>query len=151
MAIAAGQNLGALRLGILDVLDNLCHRVFADQWAGGHAVTETVADLHLANGSGEFFGKRVIDAGLHVDPVGADAGLAVVAVFRDHRAFDRGIEIGVVEDDERRIAAKLHRGLLDLVCGLAHQDPADFGRAGKRDLADLVVGAEFLADRSTRF
>ena len=31
-----------------------------------------------------------------------------------HRAGDRGVEVGVVEDDERRVAAQLERDLLDL-------------------------------------
>ena len=50
--------------------------------------------------------------GLHVDAVGADAGLPGVAELRGDRALDRRIEIGVVEDDEGRVAAELERELL---------------------------------------
>jgi hypothetical protein len=58
-------------------------------------------------------GEGVVHAVLHQQPVGADAGLAGVAVLRGDRALDRGVEVGVVEDDERRVAAELERDLLD--------------------------------------
>jgi len=32
-----------------------------------------------------------------------------VAIFGDHRAFDGAVDVGIVEDDERRVAAELHR------------------------------------------
>ena len=70
---------------------------------------EAVADLHRADCLGESLGEGVVDAVLHQDAVGADAGLAGVAVFRGDRALDRGIDIGVVEDDERRVAAQFQR------------------------------------------
>ena len=65
------------------------------------------ADLHLRDPAGELCRERVIDAGLHKDPVGADTGLAAIPEFRRDRPLDRQIEIGIVEHDERRIAAKL--------------------------------------------
>ena len=54
-------------------------------------------------------GNGIVDAVLHQDAVGADAGLAGVAVFRGDRTLDRGLDIGVVEHNERRIAAELQR------------------------------------------
>src|SRR5213082_1565383 len=44
---------------------------------------EPVGDLHRTGGLGEALGKGVIDAVLHQDAVGADAGLPDVAVFVD--------------------------------------------------------------------
>ncbi len=44
-----------------------------------------------------------------VEAVGGGAGLAHVAHLGDHRAFDRSIDVGVVEHDEGRVAAELHR------------------------------------------
>jgi hypothetical protein len=35
--------------------------------------------------------------------IGADAGLSGVSILGDDRAFGRGIEVGVVEDDKRRL------------------------------------------------
>ena len=41
--------------------------------------------------------------------------------FGDQRAFDGGIEVGVVEDDEGRVAAQLQAELLDRRRALRHQ------------------------------
>jgi hypothetical protein len=56
--------------------------------------------------------ERVVDAGLGKEAVGADAGLAGIAEFRGDGALDGTIDVGVVEDDERRVAAEFHRDLL---------------------------------------
>jgi hypothetical protein len=74
---------------------------------------EPVGDLHRAGRLGEALCERVIDAVLHQDAVGADAGLAGIAIFRGDRPLDRCLDIGVVEDDERRVAAQLERQFLD--------------------------------------
>ncbi len=110
------------------------------------AIVKAVADLHLADRGLQLFGEGVIDARLHVNPVGADAGLAVVAEFAQDRAFDGCIQIGVVKHDERRVAAQLHRAFHHLIGGLLQQDAAHFGRAGEGQLAHGGVFAEFLAD-----
>ncbi len=46
---------------------------------------EPVGNLHRTGGLGEALGKGVIDAVLHQDAVGADAGLAGIPVFRRDR------------------------------------------------------------------
>ena len=56
--------------------------------------------------------ERVVDPVLHEDPVGADARLTHVAELRRDRSLDRDVEVGVVEDDQRRVAAELERDLL---------------------------------------
>jgi hypothetical protein len=56
-------------------------------------------------------------------------GLAGVAHLRQHRALDREVEVGVVEDQERRVAAELHRDLEDLVGRLLDELAPDLGRA----------------------
>jgi hypothetical protein len=66
-----------------------------------------VADLQPGDRRRKLVGERVEHAALHIEAVGADAGLAGVAELGDQRAFDRLVEIGVVEDDERRVAAEL--------------------------------------------
>ena len=102
----------------------------------------------LRGGGRELLGERVVDAGLDVDAVGADAGLAGVPELAGDRTLDRLVEVGVVEDDERRVAAQLHRGPLDRVGALLEQDLADLGRAGEGDLAHGLVGAQLGADRA---
>ena len=69
--------------------------------------------LSVFDCGGELLGKGVVNAVLHVEAVGADAGLPGVAVLGNHGAFDRRIEIGIIEHDEGRIAAELQGKLLD--------------------------------------
>ena len=59
-----------------------------------------------------------------------------VAELAEQRAGDRLVEVGVVEDDERRVAAELERDLLHLPRALRHQELPDLGRAGEAELAD---------------
>ena len=53
----------------------------------------------------------------------------------DH-ALDRAVDVGVVEDDERRLAAELQRQALAAARRRLADRPADLGRAGEGDLVD---------------
>jgi hypothetical protein len=110
------------------------------------AILGAGADLQVRTRAANAFGKGVVDAGLHQEAVGADAGLAGVAVFGDQSAVDRGIEIGIVENDEGRVAAQFQRQLLDGRRALRHQQAADFGRTGERQLAHDGAGAQLAAN-----
>ena len=61
--------------------------------------------IRLTSFVGELLAHRVGD----VEPVGGGAGLAAVAHLGQHRAVDGGVDVGVVEHDERRVAAEFHR------------------------------------------
>ena len=65
-----------------------------------------------------------------------DADLAIVAELANHRRLSHLVDVGVGEDDQRRVAAKLEAQTLDLVGRTADQLLADLGRAGEADLAD---------------
>ena len=90
----------------------------------------------------------VVDAFLHEQAVGADAGLPGVAVLARDRALHGGVEIRVVEHDERRVAAELERHLLQRAGALRHQLLADLGRAGERELAHDRVRRHLAADHA---
>ena len=66
-----------------------------------------------AHRSAEPLGELLGDRLLHEEPVRGGAGLPAVAHLGHHRALDRGVEIGVVEDEERLVAAELHRDVDD--------------------------------------
>ncbi|MNM43982.1 hypothetical protein D3C81_548730 [compost metagenome] len=125
---------------------NLGDSLAVDQRASGGAFFQAVTDLQLGNCSGQLLGERVVDAVLHVDTVGADAGLAVVAVLGDDRAFDGLIQVSVVEHDERRVAAQLQGNFLDVLGAFLHQLATDFGRAGEGQLAYQGVAGQFAAN-----
>jgi hypothetical protein len=86
----------------LDLLDGL----HVDQWVDHGPRFEPVGDLRGTGGLGEPLGKGIVDPVLHQDAAGADAGLAGIAVFGRDRPLDRHLDVGVVEDDERRFATE---------------------------------------------
>ena len=65
------------------------------------------------------------DAFLHQQPRAGAADLPLVEPDRVDHAFDDAVEVGVVEDDERRLAAELQRQLLAAAGGGFADDPAD--------------------------
>src|SRR6266571_8015665 len=78
--------------------------------------------------------------------LGAHAGLTGVSVLGSKRPVDRRVEVGVVEDDERRVAAELHGSFLHRLRALLEQQLAHRGRAGERDLAHQWIGSDLPAD-----
>ncbi len=133
-------------LGVGDVALDLVDRRRLDQRALLGARLEAGADLEPGDRGRELLRELVVDPLLDVDPVGADAGLAGVAELARDRALDRGVDVGVVEDDQGRMAAELHADLLDRVGALLEQDLADLGRAGERQLAHGIVAGQLAAD-----
>ena len=99
-------------------------------------------DLQFPHGGGELFGEGVIDPVLHQNAVGADAGLARCCGISTPSPSTGGVQIGIVEHHEGRVAAQLHGDFLDVVRALAHQLTADFGGAGESELAHDRVGGD---------
>ncbi|MNI44296.1 hypothetical protein D3C73_986670 [compost metagenome] len=112
---------------IVDVPGHLVHGSGIDQWADGDTALQAVADLELSNRRAQAFGETLVDAVLHQDAVGADAGLPGVAKFALHDPGDGQVQIGVVEHNERRVAPQFQAQALDGGGALAHQQLADPG------------------------
>jgi hypothetical protein len=55
-------------------------------------------------------------------------------------AGDDRVEVGVIENDHRRLPAKLQCHLLQIASGGFDDQFADFGRARERDLVDVRMG-----------
>ena len=146
VALAAGRDLRALGGRIRDVLLDLLERGGVDQRALLGLAREAVADAKLLHRGDELRGEGLVHAVLHQQPVRADAGLAGVAVLGGDRARDGGIEVGVVEHDEGRVAAELERDLLHRLRALRHQQLADLGRAGEGELAHARIAGQHAAD-----
>jgi|HubBroStandDraft_6_1064221.scaffolds.fasta_scaffold06721_7 hypothetical protein len=94
-ALAAGDDLGTLLYGVGDVRLDLLDRLHVDQWPDHRAGLEPVGDLHRTGGLGEPLGEGVVDAVLHQNAIGTDAGLADIPIFRSDGALDRHLDIGV--------------------------------------------------------
>ncbi|MNO75559.1 hypothetical protein D3C76_666130 [compost metagenome] len=146
MAFAAAQQLCSVGQSVLHVFFDLGHGALVDQWPLGDAIIETAADLELRNPLGQACDKGVVDAGLHQEAIDADAGLPGVAEFGDQRAVNRAFQIGIVEDNERRVAAQLQRDFFQGRRALGHQQFADGGGAGERQFAHKAAGGQLATD-----
>ena len=83
---------------------------------------------------------------LHQQPRARAAYLPLVEPDRVHQALHRGVEVGVVEDDEGRFSTQLERELLvRLRSGLADY-AAHLGRTSESDLVDAGMLDERLAN-----
>jgi ParB family chromosome partitioning protein len=132
VAVSADEHRCALRERILDVRLDLLHRLVVDERSLRRAGVQARRRVQLPDGDGELCGECVVDRVLHEHAVRAHAGLAGVSILRDDRALHCGIQIRIVEHDERRIAAELQRELLHRPRALRHEDFANRGRAGER-------------------
>ncbi len=110
--MTAGDDMAALLPRVADQLLDLFDGLHIDQRPLLHAIVEAGAHLERTRGGGELFDEGVIDARLREETIGAHAGLAGIAVFGCDRALHGAVQIGIVEDDEGRVAAELHRDLL---------------------------------------
>src|SRR5690606_35825536 len=132
--------------GVGDVFLHLGHGIGVDQRALHHAIGEAVAHLHGFHLGDQPLDDFFVDARLHVDAVGAYAGLPGIAVLGSEDAVHRAVQVGVVEHDERRVAAELQRELLDGGRALLHERAAHFGGAGEAELAHDLAFAQRRAD-----
>jgi ParB family chromosome partitioning protein len=103
------------------VLFDLRERLLVDERTLIRLAGEAVANPQLLHRGDELAREFVIDLVLHDEAVRAHAGLARVAVLARDRARDGGVEVGVIENEERRVAAELQRDLLHGARALRHQ------------------------------
>jgi hypothetical protein len=109
-----------------------------DDGADVGGLVERVADAQAPPSARFSFAVRASATRfLHQNARARAADLALVEPDRIDHALDRGIEIGVVEDDEGRLAAQFERQGLARAGGGAADRAADLGRAGEGDLVDL--------------
>src|SRR6202008_1622458 len=104
---AAYSDLRALGLGLGDVRQDAVALFTRDQRADVGRQVERVADLHRADPGHQSLDDLVL-AGARDEQSGSRfAGLAVVRQAVVDRAIDGDVQIGVVEQDVRTLAAQL--------------------------------------------
>ncbi len=145
-ALAAGHQRAAFGQRIGHVAFHFLQRGLFNQRALRDTGLKAVAHLERAHFGGKLLDKGVVNAVLHINPVGADASLAGVAVFAGHGAVHRAVQVRIVKHDEGRIAAEFQREFLHGRGALLHQDAAHFSGAGKAQVPHHVAGAQDLAD-----
>ena len=144
--LAAHLDFRAMRDGVRKQRLHLLDRVRVDQRTDCRFGVASRRHDELCSRFLERGDELIEDARLHENSVGADAGLSGIAEFRCHCPGDGLLQVGVVEDDQRRVAAKLERQLFDRVGALAIEDASNLGRAGERQLPDAVVCGQNLSD-----
>ena len=113
----------------------------------GACVQRRVAGLQRRGLGGEGGDELVGDAVVDDDALGRHADLALVHEGAESGGGDRRVDVGVVEHDQRRLAAELEQRGLEVAAGDLGDDPADAGRAGEVDAADGRLGDQRLDDR----
>ena len=108
---------------------------------------EAVADLELAGLVDDALDDLVVDRLVREQARARRAALALVVEDRVGRPGDRAVEIGVREDDGRRLAAELERDALEVAGGGLDDQLADLGRAGEGDLVDVGMLGQRRAGR----
>src|SRR5580692_2722371 len=86
---------------------------------------------------GDAFDDAVEDGLLDVESRSGAATLAVIEENRARSSFDRCIEIGILEDDVRRLAAEFERHLLQVARRGMHDEFSDFGGPGESDFVHV--------------
>src|SRR6266446_1120112 len=91
--------------------------------------------------------KRVVDRLVRDHAGSRGAALARGAECRPDDAFDREVEVGVVEDDDRVLPAELEVDVLQPVGGCLRDGDAGLARTGERDDGYIRVADESVARR----
>ena len=107
MPLAAGCDLRAMRFRIAEMRVDLVDRFGVDQRALRDAAVRAGSDFQCLDPGDELGGESVVDLVVDEEAVRADARLARIPILRNDRPFGRCVEVGIVEHDERRIAAEL--------------------------------------------
>ena len=144
--VAADEDVAAVVDGVPDVRGDLGDGAVVDERAVGDGRVVAAADLEALDLVDEGGGEGVVDAALDVDAVGADAGLARGAEFAGDGAGDGSGQVGVVEDDEGRVAAELEGEFLQCVGGLLHEELPDAGAAREGHFSNRHAARQRLAD-----
>ena len=148
--LAAGDDAGALRRGAIDHGGHLGAVGERDQRAQIGVGVLRVADDDLAHQFGHPGDEVVVEVRGHDGAGGGGAVLAGVDQCTGHRSVHGGVEVGVVEHHERRLAAEFELGAVTL-CGRGGHDPAAHrGGAGEGDDIDARVPGQRLADIRAR-
>src|SRR5439155_16891350 len=112
----------------------LLHRI--DQRADVVRLVQRRADAQVLHARLDLLDEARVDRFLHQQARTGAAYLALIEPYRVDQAFDRGVEIRIVEHDERRLAAQFQRQLLAAAGGRFADDAADFGRTREGQLVD---------------
>ena len=117
-----------------------------DERTGLGPFVEAVAEADRVGPSGDLVDDPIVDGLLDEEPAAGGADLARVEERAGDDVVDRGVEVGVGEDDVGALAAELEGDLLHVDRGAAEQGPPGLDAAGQRDQVDVRAVRQRLAD-----
>ena len=133
LTLAAGHQPGALGAGVEHQRCHALGRRAVDQRAQDRLALARVADGERLGLGGEALDEGVGDLLVDDDALGRHADLALVGEGAEGRGVDGLVEIGVVEHDQRRLAAQLQQHGLQVLGARLGDDLADARGAGEVD------------------
>src|SRR5579862_8182702 len=149
MTFPADNEFRAFLDARLDVFLNALILLYAGQGAESHILVSWIADLDLFDGRSHqslHFAQPVFR---HDQARSRDAGLTVVQVTGCDCHRDGSGEIGVVQNDVRRLAAEFQRQALHRVQGVLRDQFSDLRRTGERDLLNVGTFRQLRPDDLT--
>ena len=108
-----------------------------DDGADVDGLVERRADAQRAHAVANFRDERLGDALLHQQARAGAANLSLVEPDAIDQAFDGAVEVGIFENDERRLAAQFERKPLVTRGGGAADGASYFGGAGEGNFVDV--------------
>ena len=142
-AVMEGCSLG---LADGDVAGHLLVLRFVDERTHLGLGIERIADADGLGALGQPVDEAIVEPVLDENPCAVGTDLAGGVEVGEQRAANRIFDIGVVENDQRRFPAKLHRGVLHQRPGERQHFLAGRHGAGQRDLCDDLVRSQRAAD-----
>ncbi len=144
----AGHQGRAFFKSVLHVAFDLVVTSLIDQGAKIHVAVDAVTDGHFVDPLGKLFTEGIGHFLMHENPVGTNTGLAATAEFVGDKIVCRSVQIGVVKDNERRVAAQLQSQFLDLIRRVDNQLATHFSGAGEAEHGHIRAFAQNLADHA---
>ena len=136
--LAAGEDGSPLLDRVLDVAAHGLELGTADEGTDLVGPVETDTQPQRRGCPGQPPGELVVEAVVDVDALQADAQLAGAGEAAADGAVHRRVEVGVVEDDHRVLAAEFQRAAHQPLRGFRGDEPAGGGAAGEAQEVDLV-------------
>src|SRR5215469_8574371 len=130
--LAASKHPGSGPRSRVDELHYFRSGVSVHKRAEFDAVLESRADLQCTQPRCQLGGELACDLFVHIEPVSRGAGLAAVAHLGQERTIHGGVDVRVIQHEERRVATQLHRAVDDVVGRLLQEHPPDLSRPGER-------------------
>ena len=146
--LPADEHLRALRDGIVDAALDGLERLLVDERPDDRVVLLRIARLEPLRLLDQPVDEGVGDATLDDDLPCRHADLALVEERAEGSGVDGVVEIRIVEDDERVVAAELEHDPLEVASGRLGDLPSRVRRAREVDAAHGRMLGELLADRS---